>query len=280
MIAQAVEIAMYKAVIAPGIHRAGKGFLLKPHLDPLVLRRSLLFYDRTIFYHPPGISFGALPEEDFLVDAGVADRVNSDETFSLNGFFRLDQNGITTDETHSRSLISAMERDLTRLGTYDSGPVHPLYVNHAHPVVSGRTHLTVELVNVIALPSRDVPLDEVISFRKAHASDFNRFWRGIDAIVDQVRERPDPVKIGQAQGELLDAIETNRRNQFKAGWAVALATGVVIGPVAALNPSLLGQFTFPAVVLGEACGVAIGCMNYCTSSAYRTVAYIQKVQNI
>ncbi|WP_139284146.1 hypothetical protein [Rubrimonas cliftonensis] len=73
-----------------------------------------------------------------------------------------------------------------------------------HPT---KTRLAIEMMNAVALPSRDIPFDEIISFRTERLKELRRFWLLCNDLNEKIN--PDTGNFQQTIQYFKDTLEDN-----------------------------------------------------------------------
>ena len=163
------------------IPKSGKGLIISPpmeidgtrifirnsELDPIELRRSILFWDRLVWPQNNGLHFANSIEADFLEAANILERPE----YRLNGDVAT---GIAESFLHSYFEKERREPGQWSLSTGDNS-----LVLKSQNISTGRG-ASVDLFRSIPIPEHDVPLEEILRFKDQRLSEVRCLVVAID----------------------------------------------------------------------------------------------------
>ena len=171
-------------VITPNytIHNSGRGVTLNGGVDPVNLRKYLLFWDKIDYPVNNMIRVGGGPDIDFLVQEGAAksteirfQKMDAHE----NGILFLASQMVAFDENNK------LENEEWSIAQ----PTNMLLIPNDHAKTQGC--LEFELYEAVQIPTADVPLQEVFEFKVRRLPELLALRDSMDSIVDQIMGSQD-----------------------------------------------------------------------------------------
>lgn len=168
-------------------------FVENSDLDDLELRRALLFWDKIVWPSNNGLMIGGGPDVDFLISSGILQRPHFKVNGSINQalvqtftrtFFALD------DRSPGRWLMSNGERSLR----FDEQEI------------SGNRGALCHLVGAVPVPNREVPLEDILSFKAKRRDEVLALRAEIDGFYQGWVNSEDKDHALQSAVNRLDAI--------------------------------------------------------------------------
>lgn len=148
-------------------------------LDPLVLRRSLLFWDRLIWPLSNTLHFGDGPESEFLRQEGILTRP---ETTSSCGMV-----GTVFAREH---LDAFMKADKAEPGAWALSEGEGSFIWRNKDFSEGRGTL-IKLYRAIPIPAADVPLEDVLRFKQNRSDELTDLGITMDEFYSKVTNAQD-----------------------------------------------------------------------------------------
>lgn len=166
-------------VISPPIEIDGSRlFARSSQLDSQELRFALLLWDRIVWPSSRVIHFASGPDETFLEQEGILSRPD----FTVWGDAA---QGILAGQINAFSALEANEPGLWSLA--EGG--NSLLVRDSHFVPSNRAQI--ELYRAIPIPTKDVPLADILEFKLKRDPELLSLRSEVDRIAAIVKSSPD-----------------------------------------------------------------------------------------
>lgn len=251
------------------IPKSGKGLIISPpmeidgtrifirnsELDPIELRRSILFWDRLVWPQNNGLHFANSIEADFLEAANILERPE----YRLNGDVAT---GIAESFLHSYFEKERREPGQWSLSTGDNS-----LVLKSQNISTGRG-ASVDLFRSIPIPEHDVPLEEILRFKDQRLSEVRCLVVAIDEFYSSWTSAEDKAhqldlakrKIEQA---CIDMVKVAKEDQNKfrlSNWKVGFGLNALGILGAAEIGGKIGQ-NFGFEGLGQILGGAASTMS-------------------
>lgn len=155
-------------VISNPLKIDGTSVLVKnSELDPLELRRSILFWDKLSWPQNNGIAFGSKIEADYLESVGLLERPK----YKING-------DIATGVAES-FLRSYFENEAIEPGQWSLSTGDNALILKSGNFSEGRG-VSVDLFRSIPIPEHDVPLEEILRFKDKRLNEVRSLVVAID----------------------------------------------------------------------------------------------------
>lgn len=248
-------------------------------IDPVELRRSLLFWDAIVWPDTNGISIGDGPDEEFLIREGRLFRP----------IFRVNGDG-------ARALSMAFADTFSILE--DKQPGHWMMSNAIKGLTTAREGLTndrgmvVDLVNAIPIPMHDMPLEDVLRFKEKRMSEvlalrsaLDNFYQNWVNSEDQHHQFQMSLNsVETASSEMIKVAKESGNPFTMSSWKLNYSLGVpdlLSGALKAYAASAYFDFSgVSALLIGATSGLSItkdiGLKSAKTSSPFGYVASIHK----
>ena len=169
-------------IVCPPIEILAEGFHVKSsYLDPQELRFALLFWNRLVWPSSTFMAFHSGPDEEFLEQAGILTR----PSYSHRGPVSLVD---LFPRLQVQAFIDLEERE-PGLWALAQGENSLLIKNSV--LEEGRGAL-VELTRAIPVPNRDVPLNDILTFRAKRRDELLRLRHEIESFFAAVNNATDP----------------------------------------------------------------------------------------
>jgi hypothetical protein len=189
-------------IAAPGIIDVqGTSFKLARSISPQELRYYALYWDKVII---PGTNLVniAIPEEDVLIQTGVLSRPKVHFSGSYNGE-EIENSFAVAQSLIAKKLISE-EKNVDWV-------VHQIGNNLTIPnnfITESRT-LHFDLINVLPVPSADVPISDIIEFKERRCDELTNLHNSLDEAYIEILNSPNKtLKNNKAVTRLKDAISS------------------------------------------------------------------------
>lgn len=200
-------------------------------LDPLELRRSVLFWDKLSWPQNNGVSFGSSIEADYLESIGILGR----PMYRINGDVAT---GIAESFLHSYFQKEALEPGQWSLSTGDSA-----LVLKSENFSEGRG-ASVDLFRSIPIPEHDVPLEEVLRFKESRLCEVKSLVIAIDEFYSNWASSEDrdhqlnlaKRKIEQACIDMVKVAKEDRNKFRLSNWTI----GFGVNPLGILGGAEVG----------------------------------------
>lgn len=228
---------MERGVIAsPGIITIhGDGFTMERSISPQEVRYYAMYWDKVVI---PGsnLVYIGIPEEDLLIESGVIERP------------RVQFSGRWSGVDVGRSFAIAQATVAEKLIQEDKSTdwvIHQIGTDLSVPsdYRDRRNALRFELVNLLPVPSADVPIVDVLEFKYRRADELNNLHSKIESAYLEALKSPDPdLSERLAISELSEAIRDlqkasserwNRTSQFDFSVDLNIDGGHLIQSMAA-----------------------------------------------
>jgi len=185
-------------------------------IDPQELRFATLYWDRLVWPSSRAIFIGGGPDEDYLQRVGILSR--PDHTFY----------GVMAD-TVARSYIAAFQAlDEKEPGQWSvSLGENTLKIFGGTladaPAFSPASNLQVDLIRAIPVPDKDVPLAEVLEFKRKRRDELELLREELDKLKDFVKSAHEQgAALEKAKQEIDRACADAIRVAFEWQWPVRL----------------------------------------------------------
>jgi hypothetical protein len=214
-------------------------------LDPLELRRSILFWERLVWPTPQVMRFGGGVEEEFLVEAGILKRPvippTSNRIQPAHEFRRIFFHAFEELESKEPGLW-AMSLGESSLNIVDA-PSH---------LKQGRG-MSVELSRAIPVPDRNVPLAEVLEFKRRRIDEVARAVIALDSLFQKVVNSEDQAhqfnlairEIDQSCTDLLKVARETEHAFRLSNWRIGYS----------MNPGNIGSGAVTGFAVGSIFGL-------------------------
>ncbi|SBO09475.1 hypothetical protein VME0621_01574 [Vibrio mediterranei] len=171
-------------VVTPNydILNGGHGIQIHGPVEPINLRKYVLFWDKIDYPTNNMIHIGACNDIEFLIQEGVA-KSSSVRFRELRG----DQNGLIFLATQMSAYEDNNKNPEQEWSI--AQPTQQLLIPQSYAKTQGC--LEFELYNAIQIPTGDVPLAEVYEFKKRRNDELLALRDSMDAIVDSVLSSQD-----------------------------------------------------------------------------------------
>jgi hypothetical protein len=176
---------MQRGVIASpaiiSIH--GNGFTMERSISPEEVRYYALYWDKIVI---PGsnLVYVSIPEEDVLIETGVIDRPRVGFSGTWGG----------ADVGNSFALAqSAVAKKLIEEDTSTDWVIHQIGTNLNLPseFLEKRNTLRLDLINLLPVPSGDVPIVDVLEFKQRRADELNNLHLKLERAYLEALKSPD-----------------------------------------------------------------------------------------
>jgi Family of unknown function (DUF6236) len=243
-------------IISNPIEIEGNNVILKStQLDPLELRRSILFWDRLVWPASNGIYIEGGVDEDYLKEVGILTR----PVFRGNG---------EAGKDLAKAFTSAFRQcESLEPGAWamSSGENALIMVDQGFAESRGAS---VELFRAVPIPSRDVPLEEVLRFKERRKDEARAFIIAVDKFFENWVDSEDQAhQLRNAQREIeircRDLIEASRESKLPfrlSSWKVGFSFNpyaIVSGGLGKLVGAPFGMEMLGALLGAAASSIAI-----------------------
>ncbi|WP_108519331.1 DUF6236 family protein [Bradyrhizobium algeriense] len=184
------------------------GFSIKSaNLDPQDLRHALLFWDELVWPTNNLIAIGSGPEAEFLEEAGILTRPLYVFASAKNA-----------EPLILSQLQAFKERDGAKNSTWDICQNSSILLSASADAVTD-AGIQMELLNAIPVPDKDVPLNEILEFKRRRNDEFVALRGEIDNLVQCINSAGDPRaelerKITHLDMACADALKISAEWQF------------------------------------------------------------------
>lgn len=187
-------------VISPPIEIAGTSMFVKSsNLDPQELRFALLFWDQLVWPSSRAVYFASGPDEEYLESAGILKR--PDYTF----------NGDAAQGIALGQIQAFFDLDKSEPGTWALAQGENSLLLKASNLLNEEGGALVELHRAIPIPSRDVPLAEILEFKQRRHDELILLRLRMESFVMEIQGSQDKLdalqkcikEIDQACADLL-----------------------------------------------------------------------------
>lgn len=248
-------------------------------IDPLELRRSLLFWDKIVWPATSGIYIDGGPDIEFLISEGKILRpyfgVNGDAATALSmAFFQTYQS--LEGNYPGQWILSNADQSLTV---------------HGKDIVRGRG-IMAKLMNAVPIPDRTMPLEDVILFREKRGDEVVALRSAIEEFYQQWVNSEDKdhqlklalARIDSASAEMLKIARESRFPFSMSSWRVNFnaspdAMKAMAGYLAASSTfdlNAIGSLLAGAASSLLSIGTGVGFRNSTTQSPFNYVASMEK----
>jgi len=171
-------------IAAPAIiNIQGDGFTMERALSPQEIRYYALYWDRVVI---PGnnLVYIGLPDEELLIESGVIERPR----VGFQGAFRGAEVGHAFATAQSMVAEKLIEEDksidwvLHQIGNRLNIP--NAYIEQKHS-------LRFELVNLLPVPSGDIPIPDILEFKERRAAELGELHQAIELAYLEALRSPD-----------------------------------------------------------------------------------------
>lgn len=161
----------------------GNGFTMERSISPEEVRYYALYWDKIVI---PGsnLVYVAIPEEDVLVETGVIDRPRVGFSGTWSG----------ADVGNSFALAqSVVAKKLIEEDTSTDWVIHQIGANLNLPseFLEKRKTLRLDLINLLPVPSGDVPIVDVLEFKQRRADELNNLHSKLELAYIEALKSPD-----------------------------------------------------------------------------------------
>jgi uncharacterized protein DUF6236 len=228
------------------------GFLItNPGIEPHDLRHALLFWDKLVFPSNNFIHIGSTPDLEFLQAAGILERPNY--------FFR---SGKNAEPLIQSQLQAFKEREGRPNEIWDICQNSAVLLQANAGEISRDAGLQIELLNAIPIPDKDVPLNEVIEFKRRRNDEFMALRAQIDAFVAAINSANEPqaelqLKIADLDKACADALEVSSEWQFPVHLSNQKAT-IDLKPFEIIAGGIAGYIGASSLGVSQALLAAVG----------------------
>lgn len=176
---------MQRGVIASpviiSIH--SNGFTMERSISPAEVRYYALYWDKIVI---PGsnLVYVAIPEEDVLVETGVIDRPRVGFSGAWSG----------ADVGNSFALAqSAVAKKLIEEDMSTDWVIHQIgsKLNLPFEFLEKRKTLRLDLINLLPVPSGDIPIVDVLEFKQHRADELNNLHLKLELAYLEALKSPD-----------------------------------------------------------------------------------------
>lgn len=241
-------------VISPPVSLIGdRGFRITGSgLDPQLLRFWLLFWDK--LDHPDSnmIGVGNSPDAEFLISAGVLQRTRSNWTGSLSN----------ADVIVKPHLATYKYLDTSEPGVWSLATGPGTFELPEEFSEEGRA-LYLRLVNAIPIPNVDVPLEDVLSFKRKRSAELDAIHFHLQGLYQSNLSAPDrPLAEHEAINQLRhaanDQVRVSRESGIKARLTDFSANFDLVGALSGWQGAAqAGMDPFSSAIAGAA-GLGFG----------------------
>lgn len=193
-------------VLSSGIRGSGKSVELRVGLDPEELRSSLLLWDRLDWPEHSIIKSPLDKESQFLISEGIMQRTMFGET---GNWFRKSQ----LETLHEKAFKLAQEAEPGRWAMASGSETGESAPGSAEGILIG-------LHNAIAIPARDVPLEEVLEFKMKRSAELFALREHLSDLYQQILLAPDRAEAWVTAREKLErAVADQVKSATETNWA-------------------------------------------------------------
>jgi len=158
-------------IVSPPLEIKGTSLYVRSsNLDPQELRFSLLLFDQIVWPSSRAIFFASSPDEEFLEQAGVLTRPN----YTFSGDVA---QGLAKTQIQAFADLDAREPGRWSLAQGENSFF--LHDNLLEPDAGA----LLELQRAIPIPDKDVPLNEVLEFKRRRNDELQRLRAEIDGFM-------------------------------------------------------------------------------------------------
>lgn len=215
-------------------------FIRNSNLDPLELRRALLFWDRIVWPTSNGIFICGGIDSEYLEERGVLKRpryqVNGDAAAALADAF----------------LQAFNEKEIAEPGQWALSTGEDALILRSSEVINDRG-ASVDLYRAVPIPNHDVPLEDILNFREKRLPEVRAFVVAIDEFYEKwacAEDQAHQLNLAKRQIEIacLDLIKVTResKNPFRlSSWKI----GFALNPISIVGAASLGKILDPVLGL-------------------------------
>jgi len=238
-------------IITCPIEPLPNGFSIKSaEIDPYELRHALLFWDSLVFPTNNLIHIGSTPDIQFLESVGILERPRYSFASATNA-----------EPLIKSQLLAFRERDGQSNGVWDICQNSAVLMQGAAEVARG-AGFQLELLNVIPIPEKDVPLNEILEFKRKRNDEFLALRSQIDEFVQAINSSGDPHgelkrRIDLVDKACADALKVSSEWQFPVRLSNQKAT-FDLKPFEAVAAGASAYFGAVALGFSQAALAALG----------------------
>jgi hypothetical protein len=166
-------------VVSPPIEITGSSlFVRTSNLDPQELRFALLFWDRLVWPSSRALHFSSGPDEQFLERASILTR--PEYTFWGDG----------AQATANGQIQAFLDLDHREPGQWSLAQGDNSLLIKDRVLESGKG-IAIELHRAIPVPDKDVPLDDILEFKRKRNDELQLLRSELDTLVAAVDRASD-----------------------------------------------------------------------------------------
>jgi hypothetical protein len=205
---KSLEITERGLIVAPPLHVEAATIVGESFLDPQELRAALLFWDRLDLPYERHLPFGVNPDMEFLKQEGILEH----STVRLAGPWN--------DEGIARAAflgtLDARERAQPGQWSLARGERSLSFADERQVPEGGASF---ELHQVIPVPDRQVPFDDILSFKQKRSGELKALRHHIEEVVLAIAAAPDQdlakaTEISKLDTALADHIRASKELKF------------------------------------------------------------------
>jgi hypothetical protein len=167
-------------IITSPVEGSANGGRISGGLDPQDLRHSLLFWDRLVWPSNNYIYIKSGPDEEFLESAGILERPRYNFVDTKTGI----------EPMIDAQTKAFTERDAAEPGAWDLCQTSTaLLANTAGLINDGGVQI--ELYRAIPVPDKDVPLNDILEFKRKRHNELIVLRNEIDGLIAGVNTAED-----------------------------------------------------------------------------------------
>lgn len=184
-------------VVCPPIEITGSRLVVKlSNLDPQELRFALLFWDRLVWPSSRAIHFASNDDELYLESTKILTRPD----YTFDGDIA---QGVARSQLKAYQDLERAEPGIWALSQGEKS----LLLKDGFAIEGGG--VLVELHRAIPIPSRDVPLAEILEFRERRRDELLFFRRHLESFVSEIERSDDKTMEFQKRLAELDSASAN-----------------------------------------------------------------------
>lgn len=240
-------------IVSPMVSINNRGQLaLRGGIDPVELRRSVLFFDRLVLPKNRAIELRLTPDESFLVQCGVLEEYRASVPRRSGDMSEL------YTECHL-AAFSELEAREPGLWAMSEGPSS--FNLQAGGAIRESRGALVELHRAIPLPERNVPLEDLLRFKEARRDEIKSLTLELDGLFSRVVSAADSAfelqrAISEIDEKCANVIRSGKESKIRFTLSdVAYGISLDIHSTNLLVTGILGSIIGTTIGLPEVGGV-------------------------
>jgi hypothetical protein len=239
-------------IITCPIEPLPNGLIIKStNIEPHELRHAILFWDKLVFPSNNLFHIASSPDFEFLESAGVLERPRY-----------VFESATNAEPLIKSQFLAFKEREARPKELWDICQNSAALIRGNPDEISPDGGLRLELLNAIPIPDKDVPLNEVLEFKRKRNDEFLAFRSKIDEFVATINSSGDPIqelqrRIIEVDQACADALKVSSEWQFPVHLSNQKAT-FELRPFEIIAGGIAGYLGASAMELSQAALAATG----------------------